>query len=571
MIQANFSAYAKYVTDSLYQWDIDQVLKVTGLNLTVAPEVHFSNANMDRAIVKQAELKNHIITVNIPNSLLQEPLRIYAHIGVYEGATFKTVEVVEIPVIARKRPLDYQITDSDEEIYSFKSLENALKNKASNADAEALGKRIDVIVANTNNTEGNSELVDVRVGLEGEAYLSAGDAVRQQLAQTVKGAVSDVYLPEKATGNFFMQTTGAHYALDYGCSVFYELPDDTRAVFISGTDYNQYFPLAVFVNGSGAVTGNSGFLGTEKAYISTREVEIPAGSTGVYVNLFSDHYAYGAKVSHAVYSRDAAVIFNSLFTSAGIPENPEYESVCVGFGDSIMQGVGVLPADGVPMDDALSVLGKILKMNVVNGGIGGTTFAGNYDGSFCHIVDAVVSGDWGKIDAHIRTLIEQYPGQGFDGLSLQFAKIKALDFSEVSAVVVAYGTNDWNFGAALDNESDLSDKKTICGALRYGVSRLLTAYPSLKVYVFTPCYRDGLGTGETSDTYKNATTGLLLSEVGDGIEATCKALHIPCKNMYYSSNLNEYTRDYYLADGTHRNKAGYKLLGTQYAKFISAN
>ena len=74
MIQANFSAYAKYVTDSLYQWDIDQVLKVTGLNLTVAPEVHFSNANMDRAIVRQAELKNHIVTVNIPNSMLQEPL-----------------------------------------------------------------------------------------------------------------------------------------------------------------------------------------------------------------------------------------------------------------------------------------------------------------------------------------------------------------------------------------------------------------------------------------------------------------------------------------------------------------
>ena len=115
MIQVNFSAYDKYVTDSLYQWEIGQVLKVTGLNLTKAPEVHFSNANMDRAIVKQAEMVDHVVTVAIPNSLLQDPLRIYAHIGIYEGSTFKVVEKVEIPVIARKRPLDYQIAENDED------------------------------------------------------------------------------------------------------------------------------------------------------------------------------------------------------------------------------------------------------------------------------------------------------------------------------------------------------------------------------------------------------------------------------------------------------------------------
>lgn len=177
MIKANFKAYSNYVTDSLHQWDLNQVLEVTGLNLTSAPEVHFSNKNMERAIVRQSTMTDHVVRVDIPNSLLQDPLRIYAHIGVYEGDTFKVVELVEIPVIPRKRPEDYQIEVNDEEVYSFKALENALANKATNA-------RVDAIITHNNDTDGNTELLDVRYGADGETYPSAGAAVREQVGMT---------------------------------------------------------------------------------------------------------------------------------------------------------------------------------------------------------------------------------------------------------------------------------------------------------------------------------------------------------------------------------------------------
>lgn len=127
MIKVNFNAYGSYVTDSLTQWDKNQVLTLGGLNLVAAPEIHFSNVNMRAAIVRQAEMKDHIVTVKIPNSLLQTPLTIKAEIGVYEGETFKTVEIVEIPVRGAKRPEDYSIED-DEDIYSFNKLENELAN-----------------------------------------------------------------------------------------------------------------------------------------------------------------------------------------------------------------------------------------------------------------------------------------------------------------------------------------------------------------------------------------------------------------------------------------------------------
>lgn len=128
MIKANFNAYDSYVTDSLYQWDLNQVLTVTGLNLAVVPEVHFSNANMERAIVRQSDMVNHVVSVEIPNSLLQDPLTIEADIGIYEGDTFKSLYLITIPIQARSMPLDYTLTVSDDEVYSFNALENKLEN-----------------------------------------------------------------------------------------------------------------------------------------------------------------------------------------------------------------------------------------------------------------------------------------------------------------------------------------------------------------------------------------------------------------------------------------------------------
>jgi hypothetical protein len=127
MLKVNFNSYASYVTDSLYQWDINQDLNISGINLSVNPEIHFNNANMDRAIVRQGTLENGSIKVKIPNSLLQYALPIKAYVGIYEGDTFKVIESLEIPVIGRQKPFDYSLTDADEEIYSFKALENLFR------------------------------------------------------------------------------------------------------------------------------------------------------------------------------------------------------------------------------------------------------------------------------------------------------------------------------------------------------------------------------------------------------------------------------------------------------------
>lgn len=196
MIKANFNAYDSYVTDSLYQWDKDQTLRVSGVNISVAPEIHFTNNEMDRAIVRQGVLKDGIISVDIPNSLLQSIQDIKAYIGVWEGSTFKTIETVVIPVVMRDRPEDYVLENKDEEYYSFSKLENAIANmvtlagfnaQVAKTEADILAKenalkaQISNIITHNNDTDGNTELVDIRTGADGKVYGSAGEAVRRQI------------------------------------------------------------------------------------------------------------------------------------------------------------------------------------------------------------------------------------------------------------------------------------------------------------------------------------------------------------------------------------------------------
>lgn len=150
MITVNFKSYGNYVTDSVYQWDINQVVKVTGLGLNVIPEVHFANCAMDAAIVRQASGGGNNFSVKIPNSLLQKPYPIDAHIGIYSGSTFKVIETVRIPVIPRKRPEDYYIEDSDEEIYSFKALENKIANMPTYSQLAGMESELKTADAATN-------------------------------------------------------------------------------------------------------------------------------------------------------------------------------------------------------------------------------------------------------------------------------------------------------------------------------------------------------------------------------------------------------------------------------------
>lgn len=64
----------------------------------------------------------------------------------------------------------------------FFDITNRRVDKKARADIRALGARVDNIIAHNNDTEGNSELIDIRTGTDGTVYTSAGNAVRNQIS-----------------------------------------------------------------------------------------------------------------------------------------------------------------------------------------------------------------------------------------------------------------------------------------------------------------------------------------------------------------------------------------------------
>lgn len=135
----------KYRVDSLYQWDKNQKLEINGLTVPNTPEIHFTNKSMSEAFVRQAQKDdNGIITVDIPNVILEKSLPVYVYICAYEGELFRTLYALQIPVKARTKPSDY-IYEKEDEVLSFNELNNRLTDSI--ADMQLL---VDNTVDNVN-------------------------------------------------------------------------------------------------------------------------------------------------------------------------------------------------------------------------------------------------------------------------------------------------------------------------------------------------------------------------------------------------------------------------------------
>ena len=117
-----------YTVEPLYQWDKDQTLEIRGLSLAKVPEIHFAHEGMSRAIVRQSTMDAAgVVTVDVPNSLLQKPYTVHVYVCAYTGGTFETLYKIDVPVKARECPADYTL-ENDPEVYSFNALENDVAN-----------------------------------------------------------------------------------------------------------------------------------------------------------------------------------------------------------------------------------------------------------------------------------------------------------------------------------------------------------------------------------------------------------------------------------------------------------
>lgn len=236
---------------------IDQTLQITNIpklasggENDVRVEVSFdslwSGFGKTAIFYRKENKVYHVVMVNdtclIPREVLAEPGKLYFGILGTSGATVRTTEVVTFNVVQ----------GAIIGLGSFEPLPSVYKQvldaygKAETAIA-AERARIDNIVANGGTTD-DAELVDIRVGIDGTTYGSAGTAVREQ-TKTLQTNVGDqgksIFTLDPALfrrgswNNDDVAATGEVWRVSTNGAVY--LPYDVRAEIANGFQLRGYW------------------------------------------------------------------------------------------------------------------------------------------------------------------------------------------------------------------------------------------------------------------------------------------------------------------------------------------
>lgn len=239
--------------------------------------------------------------------------------------------------------------------------------------------------------------------------------------------------------------------------------------------------------------------------------------------------------------------------------------VVVNFGDSIF-------GKRRPPEDISTKLADLTGATVYNCGFGGCHMSNHFQETYnafsmCNLADALATGTWtAQENALTVTGATAVPNYFSEGLAI----LKSLDFNKVDIITIAYGTNDWNSGDALDNADSPKSKDTYAGALRYSIETLLDAYPNLKIFVCSQTYRfflDTNGSFENDSDTKVNNKSVGLTDFVAKTEEVAKAYHLPYIDNYYALGLNKYNRGQYFGatDGTHPLALGCHLIAEHMA------
>ena len=166
------------------------------------------------------------------------------------------------------------------------------------------------------------------------------------------------------------------------------------------------------------------------------------------------------------------------------------------------------------------------------------------------LADAVASGDYSSQD-------EQAPS-GADYFPEQLALLKSINFNDVDMIVIHYGTNDFAANVTINNTSDDDDTATLCGALRYSLRKLMTAFPKIRIFVSVPIYRKWGDTG--AETYTNSN-GKKLQDFCEALAGVASEFNLPVIDGYKSLGVNTINDAAFSSDGTHLNQHGRRAFG----------
>lgn len=272
------------------------------------------------------------------------------------------------------------------------------------------------------------------------------------------------------------------------------------------------------------------------------------------------------------YSYSTEMMVKASKIEQELQNSSEQSLTVVNFGDSI---IGNSQGTSGDLASVSSLIAKIMKCDVVNGGFGGCRMGAHESGwdafSMYRVADAITTGDWTLQDAAWADH-ESLNLPGYFGTTIE--TLKAIDFSKVDIITIEYGTNDWASGVVLTpSDADLFDTDTFGGALRYSLKTILDEYPHMKIAVQNPTPRfkmSGSTIVETSDTAQNSRGNTLVDLINEE-NSVCREYKVPTIDAYYKSLINASTHDVYMYSATedvHLGLNGRKRLAEIVAKYL---
>lgn len=341
--------------------------------------------------------------------------------------------------------------------------------------------------------------------------------------------------------------------------------------FYRGKEYSE--STIVEAKPSGAIDGTNGY-----------EITAPEGAESFIVN-FSSYNKNTDKLEKYIENVNdgfATETNNRLEHLEGSEYIIGKKVVC--FGDSLTEYEGI---DGKRYSDWIA---DMTGADVINVGIGGSmirqravptatpTDSKAYSGlDMLTMVESSCSQDFAIPRACAQWIKENLR----DDNTAIVERLASIDWSNVDVVTLFGGTNDFNNAHSLGTSGEEGWWTTL-GAFNKIVRLLLTTYPHIKLYYFTPAVRWAPFSGDAERTNENwcdvryntdeSGEHKTLVDYVDALIEEARKNKIPVCDMYRTLGWNQFNFSQYFPDndGTHPTK-GFKQIAEKIIKFIESN
>lgn len=174
---------------------------------------------------------------------------------------------------------------------------------------------------------------------------------------------------------------------------------------------------------------------------------------------------------------------------------------------------------------------------------------------FVSLAHAIATGDFTDLDSYAVS----HPDY-----AERIADIKAMDYTTVDIITVAYGTNDWYLNCSLSRFEN---------GIKNGIKEIQQVYPNIRFIILTPIIRFTTIDSEIVSSYDTRMvneSSLMLGAYADKVLETAPAIDCMVIDNYHNTGITLENQHIFLADKVHPTILGRTIIANRVAEAAKA-